>query len=69
MWAEVIEFLPEVVETALLSRHASSGRTSCLLLQGFMHAFVAAVLLGLAGLDELGEDSQPNPPGGEGGEA
>ena len=34
-----------------------------------MHAFVSAVLLGFAGLDELGLDAERDPPDGEPGEA
>ena len=30
-----------------------------------MHAFMPAVLLGAAGLDELGQDAQAHPPGRE----
>ena len=34
-----------------------------------MHSFVASVLLRLTGFDEVGQDTEPNPPGGQLGEA
>jgi hypothetical protein len=39
-----------------------------LLLQGEMHAFMAAVLLGMAGLNAFDGDAQAQPPNGKLGE-
>jgi hypothetical protein len=52
--AIVVEFVPEMIEAALLSGHASRRRPSGLVFEGLMHAFVATILLRFAGLDELG---------------
>jgi len=65
----IVEFIAEPVEATLLSGHAAGRRPSRLGFESSMHAFVAPVLLRLAWLDELGEDSQANPPSGEGGKA
>jgi hypothetical protein len=69
MRAQLVEFMAEVVELALLGAQAGSGRDGGILLEGEMHAFVDGVLLGAAGLDELGVDAELDEPDGEGGEA
>ena len=65
MRAFVVEDLAEAVEAALLSAQAAGGGAGGLGLEGPVHAFVTAVLLGLAGLNEFGENTQSDPPGGE----
>ena len=55
-----------------VSAHSSAhagGRDGGLSLEVFVHAFVAAVLLGRCGLDEIGQDAELDPPDGEPGEA
>jgi hypothetical protein len=52
----------EGVEAALLSPEVSFRWSGGARLEGFVHAFVATVLLGLAGLDELGKDAEADPP-------
>ena len=66
MRAFVVEDLAEAVEAALLGAQAAGGGPGGLGLEGAVHAFVTAVLLGLAGLDELGEDAKADPPSGKG---
>lgn len=61
----VVELIPEPVEATLLSGHTSGRRPSRIGFEGPVHAFVPAILLRLARLDELRKDSQPYPPGGE----
>ena len=63
MGALLVKLLAEGVELALLSRQIGSRGTRRLSLQGAMHALVSTVLLGFARLDELGQDSEPDPPG------
>jgi hypothetical protein len=63
-----IELLTEALKLELLSMPSAGGRASGCRLQGAMPAFMAAVLLGFAGLDALGEDTQEDPLGGELGE-
>ena len=63
MGALVIELPAESVELALLSRQISCRGTGGFGFQPTMHSFMAAVLLGFTGLDELRQDTEPNPPG------
>ncbi len=65
----VIELAAEVVEAALLGPEVSFRRPGGTRFESSVHAFVAAVLLGLAGLDEFGEDAEADPPDRERGEA
>jgi hypothetical protein len=55
----VVEDLNEPFEPGLLLQKIPSGRLSSLFLQREMHAFVAAVLLRVTGLDPLDADAQP----------
>jgi hypothetical protein len=48
-------------ERHLLLPQVSLRRTRRLLLQGLMHALVTTILLGVAWLDPLMPDSQPQP--------
>jgi len=57
------------VEATLLSPEVSLGRPCGTGFESSVHTLVAAVLLGLAGLDELGEDAEADPPDREPGEA
>jgi hypothetical protein len=53
-----IEFLQEGVERGLLLQEVDAGRAASFL--GQMHAFMTAVLLGMAGTDPLNRDSYRN---------
>src|ERR1700746_1787085 len=57
-----IELQHEGVEAALLLQGVLPWRPGCLLLQCEVHAFVAAVLLWMAGLDALDCDAETQPP-------
>ena len=63
-----IELVDEVVEAGLLLQAVDAGRAGCLLLEGEVHALVAAVLLRMAGLDALDGDAEAEPPDRELGE-
>ncbi len=58
----VIELITEGIELALLCGQAARGRPGGFGFEGTVHALMASVLLGLAGLDELREDAKTNPP-------
>jgi len=60
--ALVVELLAKDIEAALLRRQAAGRRTRRLRLQRAMHSFMPAVLRRAAGLDELRQDAQANPP-------
>src|SRR5947208_11959013 len=60
--ALVVELVAKDIEAALLGREAAGRRTRRLRLQRAMHPFMAAVLRRAAGLDELRQDAQANPP-------
>jgi hypothetical protein len=53
----VIEFLQEGAELGLLRQDVGARRTGRFLLPGGMHAFMPAVLLGVAGTNPLNRDS------------
>ena len=55
----------EFVEGSLLSAQVVLWWRGGFCVQNTVHSFMAAVLLGLAWLDELGDDTQANPPGRE----
>ncbi len=63
-----IEFAHEVVETGLLLKAVEAWRACGFLLQGEVHALMAAVLLRLAGLDAFDGDAEAQPPDRELGE-
>src|SRR5262245_577097 len=52
----------ESVEAPLLTDDRGRGRSGGFLFESLMHPFVASVLRWPARLNELGEDTQPNPP-------
>jgi hypothetical protein len=52
-----IEFLQEGVELGLLLQEVDAGRAGGFFLQGEMHAFMTAVLLGMAGANPFNRDS------------
>jgi hypothetical protein len=56
---------PELVESLLLGVEVAPGRSGGLRLEGPVHTLVAAILLGMRGLDEFGVDPEANPPHGE----
>ena len=60
-----VELLEEVVEAGLLLEAVHAGWAGGLLLQGQVHALMAAVLLRMAGPDPLDGDAEPQPPDGE----
>jgi hypothetical protein len=62
VWSHVVNFLTEGIELALLSDQTACRRSGGLRLEGAMHAFMAAVLLGLAWFDEFREHAETDPP-------
>jgi hypothetical protein len=52
-------------QTPSVGRADFLAREKQLRLEGSVHPFMPAVLLGLSGLDQLGSDSEANPPDGE----
>jgi hypothetical protein len=61
----VLEFANELVKARLLLEAVHAGRSGRLLLQGEVHALVAAVLLRASGLDALDSHAKTQPPHGE----
>ncbi len=61
----LVELLREIVEPGLLLETVHARRPGGLLLEREMHPLVAAVLLGMAGLDAFDGDSQSEPPDGK----
>jgi len=57
MGSFVIEFLQEGVEPGLLLQDVGAGRASGFFLQCQVHAFMAAVLLGMAGANPFNGDA------------
>ncbi len=57
-----IELLPEVIESFLLLQGVHAGWPCRFLLEGEVHALVAAILLRVAWLDALDGDSEAQPP-------
>jgi hypothetical protein len=53
----VIEFLQEDVELGLLLQNVGARRTGGFFLQGQMHTFMTAVLLGMTRADPLNGDA------------
>ena len=53
----LIELFEESVELGLLLQDVGTCGTGGFFLQGQMHAFMAAVLLGMAGTDALNRDA------------
>ena len=62
MTALLIELAQEAVEAILLLQAIESWRARGLLLEGEMHALMAAVLLWMAWLDALDGNAEPEPP-------
>ena len=60
----MIKDLDEFVEPGLLLKEVGTGGLGGLFLQGEMHAFVAAILLRVAGLDALDGNTETQPPDG-----
>src|SRR5690349_15845422 len=65
----MVELLPEVIELHLLRSHGMARWSRRLCLERAMHALMAAVLLRIAGLDQLRQHAQSYPPGRESGES
>ena len=61
----VVEDRNEVIEAGLLLQEVGGGRFGGFFFQSEMHAFVTAILLGMAGLDSFDADPQAQPPNGE----
>jgi hypothetical protein len=66
--AFVVVLLQEDIELGLLLQKVGAGGAGGFLLEGEVHAFVAAVLLGMTGLDAFDADAQAQPPHRELGE-
>lgn len=58
----VVEDFDEAVEPGLLLHEVPSGGLGGFFLQREMHAFMAAILLGMARLDPFNTDAQSEPP-------
>ncbi len=58
----MIKYFLEVIEFALLLQEVKPRRLSGLLFERQMHAFVAAILLGVSGFDTLNINAQAEPP-------
>jgi hypothetical protein len=52
----------EVIECGLLLLERRAWRQRRFLLERAMHALVASILLGMAGLNAFGTDAEPDPP-------
>jgi hypothetical protein len=65
MRALAVERLTETITRELLSAPSARWGACGFCFQRMVHALMAAMLLGFAGLDEFGEDPQADPPGGE----
>jgi hypothetical protein len=63
VWTFIVELLDEHVELALLTLERVGGRSCGLVLQCSMHTLMTTVLLRFAGLDEIGQHAELNPPG------
>src|SRR5215470_10122502 len=64
----VVELLLESIKLGLLLEEVGRGGSGGLLLQGQMHALMAAILLGMARADALDGDTEAQPPDREPGE-
>lgn len=64
--AYLVALLAEDIEPMLLGNQAPGRGNGGLSLEGAMHAFVDGVLLGAAGLDQLGADAERDEPDREG---
>ena len=60
-----VELVCEGVEPGLLLKAVHAWRASGFFFQGEMHAFMAAVLLGMSGLDAFDRYAEPQPPDGK----
>ena len=58
----VIELADEGIEAFLLLQAIGARRPGCFLLESEVHAFMAAILLRMAGLDAFDGDAEPEPP-------
>jgi hypothetical protein len=61
----VVEDVDEVVEACWLLKEVGSGRLGGFFLEREVHAFMAAILLGMAGLDSFNANAQAKPPDGK----
>jgi hypothetical protein len=68
VWPFAVELAHEGIKAGLLLKAGLPWRPGGLRLQHQMHALVAAVLLGTAGLDALDGNAKPEPPDRELGE-
>lgn len=62
MWSFGVVFGDEVIELGLLLKEVLACRLCRLLFESEVHAFMAAVLLRIAGFDALDLDAKPQPP-------
>ncbi len=69
MVALVVGNPDKVIKAFLLLQEVEPGGLGRVLFQGQVHAFVTAVLLGMAGVDALDLDAEAQPPSREPGEA
>ena len=58
MWTFVVEDVYKVIEPSLLLKKIGGGKLDGFFLQGEMHSFVAAILLGMARADAFNADAQ-----------
>ncbi len=57
-----VELIAKVIEAPLLAAERGCRRPRGLLLERLVHALVSTVLLGMAGLNQLGVDAESDPP-------